>query len=143
MISIDMECSNGHVFEGWFDSLDAFEEQNAKDMVLCPFCNDSDIRRILSPVTVKKSGSETVDSVATFVKYQLAVQDFIKEIWENSEDVGTRFSAEALKMHYGVIEKKSIRGVATAEEEKILKEEGVNFVKIPVPKQENEDDSET
>jgi hypothetical protein len=142
MISIDMECSNGHIFEGWFDSLDAFEKQNAKDMVVCPFCNDSDIRRILSPVTVKKSVSEK-DSAVAFAKYQLAVQDFIKEVWQNSEDVGARFAAEALKMHYGVIDKRNIRGVATTEEEKILKEEGIDFIKIPVAKQENEDESGT
>jgi hypothetical protein len=36
-------------------------------------------------------------------------------------------------MHYGVAEPRNIRGVSTHEEEKLLKEEGVQFVKIPLP----------
>ncbi|MCP4682930.1 MAG: DUF1178 family protein, partial [Desulfobacterales bacterium] len=26
MIAFDMECSQGHIFEGWFDSHESFEE---------------------------------------------------------------------------------------------------------------------
>ena len=40
---------------------------------------------------------------------------------------------EVLKIHYGVTENRNIRGVATSEEEKTLKEEGISFIKIPVP----------
>jgi len=47
MIVFDLECSQGHVFEGWFDSLEAFEEQNAKQMIICPYCNDTDIRKVI------------------------------------------------------------------------------------------------
>jgi len=40
-------------------------------------------------------------------------------------------------MHYGVSEPRNIRGVATEEEEKMLKDEGVEFFKIPIiPKKE-------
>ncbi len=52
---------------------------------------------------------------------------------KNTEDVGTAFAQEALKIHYGVTENRNIRGVATPEEEKTLKEEGISFMKIPVP----------
>jgi len=47
--------------------------------------------------------------------------------------VGSDFTKEALKMHYGVIEPRNIRGVSTKEEEKTLKEEGVQFIKVPMP----------
>jgi hypothetical protein len=43
-------------------------------------------------------------------------------------------------MHYGVKEKRSIRGAATEEEEKTLKEEGIEFFKFPTLKRENKDD---
>ena len=33
----------------------------------------------------------------------------------------------------GCEEPRNIRGVSTKEEEKMLKEEGINFVKIPMP----------
>lgn len=50
------------------------------------------------------------------------------------EDVGVEFYKEALKIHYGEVEKRNIKGTATTEEEVILKEEGVQFFKIPTIK---------
>ena len=49
------------------------------------------------------------------------------------EDVGTDFAKEALKMHYQVSEQRNIRGVSTAQEEEVLKQEGIEFFKLPVP----------
>ena len=40
MIAFDLECSNGHVFEGWFNNTASFEEQRDKKMISCPFCDD-------------------------------------------------------------------------------------------------------
>jgi len=45
-------------------------------------------------------------------------------------------------MHYGVSEKKNIRGSATSEEEKTLKEEGIDFFKIPLPEKDEDKDKE-
>jgi len=50
------------------------------------------------------------------------------------DDVGAEFYKEALKIHYGETEKRNIKGTATTEEEVILKEEGVPFLKIPILK---------
>ena len=50
------------------------------------------------------------------------------------EDVGAEFYKEALKIHYGEVGKRNIKGTATTEEEVILKEEGVQFFKIPTIK---------
>ncbi len=133
MIVFDMECPNGHIFEGWFDSAESFDKQNSKDLVSCPYCDDTNIRRVLSPVALKKSNSEgqTLPMPIDYPKLAKEVVDYIKN---NSEDVGEKFAAEALKMHYGVTEKKNIRGSSTPEEEKTLEEEGVEFFKFPAPK---------
>jgi len=50
------------------------------------------------------------------------------------EDVGAEFYKEALKIHYREVKKRNIKGTATTEEEVILKEEGVQFFKIPTIK---------
>jgi len=137
MIVFDLACPRGHIFEGWFDSNESFEEQNINGLVRCPVCDDSDIRKALSPIAVRKSqplalpGQETID-------YQRLAKEVVEYIKTNSEDVGTQFAAEALKIHYGVAEKRSIRGSATADEEKTLKKEGVDFVKVPFPVSEDE-----
>jgi len=137
MIAFDMECSRGHVFEGWFDSSESFEEQNSKNLIGCPYCEDTDIRRILSPVAVKRSGSE-LQPAQSPIDYQKLAKEVVNYIRKNSDDVGSKFTAEALKMHYGVAEKRNIRGTATPEEEKTLKEEGIDFFKFPVLKTDDD-----
>ena len=137
MIVFDLECSQGHVFEGWFDSLESFEEQNAKGLVSCPYCDDTNTRRVVSPVTVRKSHPENRE-VPLPIDYQKLAKEVVDYVQKNSEDVGPGFATEALKMHYGVAEKRSIRGSATAEEEGTLKEEGIEFFKIPMPKTDSD-----
>lgn len=132
MIVFDLECPQGHIFEGWFDSNESFEEQNVHDLVSCPYCDDSNIKKVMSPVAVKKSQPASLIRQET-IDYQRLAKEVVEYVKNNSEDVGARFAAEALKIHYGVAEKRSIRGSATADEEKTLKDEGVDFVKVPFP----------
>jgi len=133
MITFDLECSQGHVFEGWFESLESFEEQDRKKLVTCPYCEDTNIRRVISPVAVRKSHAEDRPAPAP-IDYQRLAKEVVEYIQKNSEDVGPKFAAEALKMHYGVAEKRNIRGSATSDEEKSLREEGIDFFKVPLPK---------
>lgn len=132
MIVFDLECSQGHVFEGWFDSLESFEGQDSKDLVNCPYCNDSQIKRVISPVAVKRSYSEN-RNVAEPIDYKKLAKEVVHYIKNNFEDVGSNFAGEALKIHYGVSEKRNIRGSATSEEEKTLNGEGIEFFKFPLP----------
>ena len=137
MITFDLECSQGHIFEGWFNNIQSFEEQNAKKMVLCPYCNDARIKRVLSPVATRiSSRSDRIDGpqASRPVDYGRLAREVVEYINKNFQDVGPDFTKEALKMHYGVSDKKSIRGSATQEEEKTLEQEGVEFFKIPLPK---------
>lgn len=137
MITFDLECSQGHIFEGWFNNIQSFEEQSAKKMVLCPYCNDVRIRRVLSPVATRiSSRSDRIDGSQTSrpVDYGRLAKEVVEYINKNFQDVGPDFAKEALKMHYGVSDKKNIRGSATQEEEKTLEQEGVEFFKIPQPK---------
>ncbi|MFZ0451309.1 MAG: DUF1178 family protein [Desulfatiglandaceae bacterium] len=137
MIVFDLECSKGHTFEGWFDSLDSFGDQSDRGLVTCPYCEDKQVKKILSPVTMKKSSSAGRLPQA-HIDYKQLAREVMKYVHMNFEDVGGNFSSEALKMHYGVTEKRNIRGAATEDEEKTLKEEGVEFFKLPIPKAEPE-----
>ncbi len=138
MIAIDLECSNGHRFEGWFSNLQAFEEQNARELVSCPTCEDIQVRRVPSPPAIMKrsftaqGGEERREPDS--IDYHRLAKEIVHYIHHNFEDVGTEFTKEALKMHYGVTEKRSIRGSASAEEEKTLQDENIQFFKIPMPR---------
>lgn len=134
MIVFDLECSEGHIFEGWFNSIESFEEQKRKRLVSCPYCNDMSIRRVLSPVTMKSSSSSEERRHPNTIDYSRLAKEIVEYLNNNFEDVGPDFAKEALKMHYSVSEKRNIRGSATAEEEKTLRDEGIEFFKIPGPK---------
>ena len=138
MIVFDLECSKRHVFEGWFDSIESFEEENARGLVICPSCEDTTVRRVMSPVAVKKS-SPVDPSLSEGIDYRKLAKGVMDYINKNFEDVGSNFAAEALKIHYGVEERRNIKGSATFEEEKTLEEEGIEFFKVPVPEKDDDD----
>ena len=133
MIAYDLKCENGHRFEGWFDNEKSFKSQKRKKLVECPVCSSIAVDRVFSTFGIAKHrGRErTTDerAPAGFNPYAA----LIKYVQDNFEDVGTDFTKEALKMHYGVSDQRNIRGVSSDQEENILKEEGIEFFKLPVP----------
>lgn len=131
MIAYDLQCVNGHSFEGWFEDRKAYEEQKKKSLIACPVCNSSSIARVPSTFAIKSSNplKEFSDQQADLENISKKIVDFVEK---NFDDVGTDFTKEALKMHYGVSKARNIRGVSTKEEEKTLIEEGVQFFKVPM-----------
>ncbi len=138
MIVFDLECSEGHIFEGWFNDIESFEKQNAGHLVSCPYCNDTKIRRVISPVAMKTSASHVEKKDENSIDYIRLAKEIVDYFNKNFEDTGPNFAKEALKIHYGVAEKRNIKGSATSEEEKILKEEGIQFIRVPIPKMDEE-----
>jgi hypothetical protein len=139
MIAFDLQCSNGHIFEGWFDNLESYEKQNFRKMVSCPHCNDTKIRKLLSPVTaIKAAPVPQPVSDGEKINYKILAREMVNYINREFEDLGSDFAKEALKIHYGVSEERNIRGSATESEETLLKQEGVQFFKIPRVKTDND-----
>ena len=138
MIAFDLQCPLGHMFEGWFDNLKSFEDQNAKNMISCPHCNDTDIKKILSPVAMKSSSEPNTEKEVSRIDYKKLAKELLDYIHKEFDDLGADFAKEALKIHYGVAEERNIRGTATQAEEDLLKEEGVQFLKIPVIKKDDD-----
>lgn len=145
MIVYDLTCSCGLTFEGWFEDRQEFLSQQEKDLLICPECGGNDIRKILSPVTTcssfniyhekKPDSSKEVVTEKTVLEALHTIQKFVEK---NFEDVGAKLAEESLKIHYGVGKKRNIRGVATEEEEKVLNEEGIELLKIPVMSEDDQ-----
>jgi hypothetical protein len=132
MIAYDLQCVNGHAFEGWFEDSEAYQTQKKKKLVACPACNTTRVSRIPSTFAIKsspipKKGSPEEENLKKVGK------EIVNFVEKNFDDVGCDFAKEALKIHYGVEEPRNIRGISTKEEEKMLKEEGIDFLKIPMP----------
>ena len=151
MIVFDLECLNGHAFEGWFEDKKDLETQMEQGILTCPVCETTSVVQKLHPIAIKKSSSPACNpgpGPSPQVQQALqASQEAMAELTEkvadyvekNFEDVGPAFTEKALKMHYGATEHKNIRGTTTKEDEKVLSKEGIPVFKVPVPKKENED----
>jgi hypothetical protein len=45
---LDLQCTLGHSFEGWFGSQSDYDAQRERGLVTCPVCNDTEITKMLS-----------------------------------------------------------------------------------------------
>jgi len=62
----NLRCPLGHVFEGWFASEAAFEQQQSQGWLSCPMCNSREIVKGLSaPHLARKSNSIPAAAPAT------------------------------------------------------------------------------
>ncbi len=135
MIIYDLECDTQHRFEGWFKNADEFVEQQQTGMLICPMCGSEEIRKIPSASHLTKGRSETTTPSRNIDKdkshkhpaLQL-VHDYINK---NFDNVGNKFAVEAKKIHFGETAERNIRGTATADEVRELKEAGVSAVQLP------------
>jgi hypothetical protein len=135
MIAYDLQCAKGHAFEGWFEGQKAFEHQRRKELIACPVCNDTSVVVVPSTFGMKSGppqseGPEASNKPAEQMDLH-KIMDFLEK---HFDDVGSKFAREALKMHYGVSEKRNIRGTSTKTEEETLEKEGITFFKLPVPR---------
>ncbi|MBI4797622.1 MAG: DUF1178 family protein [Desulfarculus sp.] len=127
MVVYDLQCAQGHAFEGWFEGLEDLEGQIRARLITCPVCGLSKVQRVPSGFGIaRRRGVEPDHEVAARLLGR-ALQRYLRE---NFDDVGAGFAKEALKIHYGVSEARNIRGVSTPQEEEVLKSEGVSFFKV-------------
>lgn len=135
MIIYDLKCEKKHTFEGWFNDRKAFEDQKKKKLVTCPVCGSSDIDIVPSSITVMGKDSEKLkDAHSREISPMKALQMFHEYMDKTFEDVGSRFAEVALRIHAGEEDIRNIKGTTTEKEEATLTEEGVPFIKIPIPK---------
>mgnify|MGYP001825054084 FL=1 len=110
MIAYDLQCVNGHSFEGWFEDENTFKDQEKKGLIACPVCDMTAVTRIPSTFAIKSSARSSLSSESTAAQMEelsLRITDFIEK---NFDNVGCEFAKEALKMHDGVTEHRNIRG---------------------------------
>jgi hypothetical protein len=141
MVVFDLTCINGHEFEGWFDSLADLEKQIEAKNVLCPICNEASVLRRPSTFGLVKSrpDRQVMEKEAAerpelleMAKAVASLQAITRTLESDFVDVGSKFTEEALKIHYGVSPKRNIRGMSTQDQEETLKKEGVEFFKLPM-----------
>jgi hypothetical protein len=145
---LNLQCGDGHGFEGWFGSEDDFQDQRARGMVTCPLCGDAHVAKLPSaprlnfgapapaaaPVPAPAAPHKQEVMATPDAAMQAALMKMVRHVMANTEDVGERFAEEARKIHYGESEERGIRGQASREETEALLEEGISVLPLPVPK---------
>lgn len=142
----DLQCDQGHVFEGWFGSEDNYESQRTRGLLTCPICdsrqvskklsaprlNISHIRRdVAASAPTKEGSSVAAPGQAQLMQLQAQVMRQIRQMVRGAENVGERFASEARRMHEGEVTERAIRGTATPEEKEALLSEGIDIMPIP------------
>ncbi|MCG5077915.1 DUF1178 family protein [Paraburkholderia tagetis] len=143
---LDLQCPDGHRFEGWFASADDFESQLSRNLVECPMCGATNVSRVPSAPRLNLSGASEAQSASAAgqashaarvgqaaAQWQAHAMRVIREVLEKTENVGDRFAEEARRIHYNEAPARNIRGVASAEDAQALVEEGIDVMPLPVP----------
>ena len=152
---LDLQCLQGHAFEGWLSSEDDFQTQHARGLLTCPMCGEAEVAKLPSAPRLNLSGATqargpsqrpeapgvapTQGPPSTDVAalppqaLQSAWLHMVRRVMANTEDVGQRFAEEARRMHYGEAEARGIRGQATAEQTEELLDDGIAVMPLPVP----------
>ena len=132
MIVYQLTCGQGHCFEGWFTSAEAFDKQAESGQLQCPTCSTPEVRKLPSaPHVHSRSGAPP--ATAAEAPEALRRDTFAalrKFILTNTEDVGRKFAEIARRIHYQEEDARNIRGVVTPDEAEELREEGVETFPI-------------
>ena len=148
---LDLQCRQGHAFEGWFASQEDYASQRERGLLTCPVCNDAEVSKKLSAPRLNLGrnaepaapapDAPQVPATAPAAQampalpqaLQAAMLKMVRHVMANTEDVGTRFAEEARKIHYGEADNRNIRGQASREETEALLDEGIDILPLPVP----------
>jgi hypothetical protein len=144
MIKYQLHCDNGHDFEGWFPSSDAFEKQKKRGFVTCAMCGINKVDRAIMAPAVARTDKASADLPAEFMndissslisdeerelRHRLA--ELRSEMIKDAKDVGEDFAEEARKIHFGESDVKQIYGRTTLADARELIDEGIGVLPLP------------
>ena len=149
MIHYALVCDKGHNFESWFPDSAAYDKQAKRKLVTCPHCGTAKVEKaIMAPrlsSSSRKRKTAGAPAPAAAVEntpvamispqeheFRTKLRELREHLTKNSDNVGTKFSEEARKMHYGETEHRSIYGEATPKDAKELLDEGIEFHPLPI-----------
>ena len=164
MISFNLICDHGHGFEGWFNSSADYDDQQARGLVTCPYCDSANIAKgLMTPNVAAKSNTKpeksgqnlttmarspasmpqdmtaqiTPEMAKAAAEAMAAMRQWQKTIEKECDNVGDAFAEEARKIHYGESDPRGIYGHTTDQEAEDLIEEGIAIAKMPwLPKEQ-------
>jgi hypothetical protein len=136
VIVFDLKCGLGHVFEAWFASGAAFDDQAAAGQVTCPICGDAAIGKALMAPAIGAKGNQRGAAIPDPDAVKAALQALAShqaKALATSTWVGSAFAEQARAIHAGEQEKGAIHGQASVADARALVAEGVPIAPLPLP----------
>lgn len=144
MIRYSLICADGHEFESWFASGDAYDTLEKQGHLSCVVCGSSRVEKSLMAPAIARKGNqdakphdvpEPVGDGGEALKAAKELAAFMEKVRthveSNAEYVGENFADEARAIHNKEAEIRQIYGEATLEEARDLIEDGVAVAPIP------------
>lgn len=139
MIRYALTCPNGHSFESWFQSAEAFDRLACAGHLSCTSCGATGITKSLMAPALRPArsaaperGPEPVPRpLSTTTPAETALAELRRKVEENSEYVGMNFASEARAIHDGDAPDRAIYGEARLDEARKLIEDGVPVAPLP------------
>jgi len=149
LICKSLYCSNQNSFDGWFQNIEAYQNQKSKGLILCPLCGSDDIIKSLTTPSFLLSKLRSTDTEVEEKELDdknlrkpvrsndktndisILLRAMKKEIKKNSEFVGDDFVKEVRSMQLDKTKERSIYGHGTKKEIEELKDEGVDVLNVP------------
>ena len=135
MIKYKLLCKNCDLsFDSWFSSSKEYEKLKKKNFLSCHNCFSKNVEKnLMAPKIINASSAPfTGKENLRFYKIDKKIREYQKFIKKNFDYVGKNFSFEARSIHYdNKKRKKGIYGIASQQEIRELKDEGIKTETIP------------
>jgi hypothetical protein len=134
VIHYELICDNDHRFDAWFKNAQAYDEQHARGVLVCPVCESHKVQKQMMAPAVSRADAEKVSlSIGHPEHRQLreAMRALRQKVVSEADYVGDKFAEEARKIHFKEVDPRGIYGEATREEAAALLEDGVDFMPLP------------
>jgi len=132
VISFNIRCTHDHVFEAWFSSGAAYDEQAAAGKVVCPICGDCKVEKApMAPRVNMGKSRQVATNVPPAAVIREAINEIHRHVEKNTENVGDEFAEEARRIHYGEADERGISGIASDEEVQELADEDIDVYRLP------------
>ncbi|WP_375228328.1 DUF1178 family protein [Roseobacter sp. S98] len=132
MISYTLKCDNGHRFDSWFQSAEAFDKLASAGHLACAECGSGAVSKAMMAPRVSTSDAveaSPLQAPASEAEQKLA--ELRRHVEENADYVGGKFAEEARSMYLGATPERAIYGEANGEEAKKLIEDGIPVAPLP------------
>lgn len=145
MIRYTLKCAEGHSFESWFQSGEAFDALAARGLLSCGVCGGADVSKaMMAPkVAVAPAADPAKEPVPEAPlstpsdPREMALRKMREHVEKTSTYVGGNFAREARDQHLGDAPETPIYGEAAPEEARALIEDGVPILPLPGPMKRN------